>query len=179
LIALSIGERLIVSNVRDAPPLANEKPGVPLPSDDALYDAAANPDAAQGRGVGVGAGVGDGDGAGNAGDDAGGVCAETGAVPRAHAAVKAAMKVRKISPSFEVKRKKRPCELAPRTAVDAVVNAAAGAASAYAAVGSASGTLCVRVCLTGGAAGSTNHAAIKAKNATSEAMISTSGSLRL
>jgi hypothetical protein len=103
LIALSIGLRLIVSNVRDAPPLANENPAVPVPSEDALYDAAANPDAAHGRGLGEGEGVGDGDAAaicGNAGDGAGGVCANTGTVPRAHAAVKAAMKVRKVPPNF-------------------------------------------------------------------------------
>jgi hypothetical protein len=106
LIALSIGERLIVSKVRDAPPLANEKPAVPLPSDDALYDAAANPDAAHGRGLGVGDGDGEGDGDGNAGDGAGGVCADTGAMPRAHAAVKAAMKVRKIPPNFDVRESK-------------------------------------------------------------------------
>jgi hypothetical protein len=104
LIALSIGERLIVSNVRDAPPLANENPGVPIPSDELLYDAAAKPDAAHGRGEGEGDGDGEGDGngdaasEGNAADGAGGVCAATGTVPRAHAAVKAAMKVRKISP---------------------------------------------------------------------------------
>jgi hypothetical protein len=107
LIALSIGERLIVSNVRDAPPLANEKPAVPFPSDDALYDAAANPDAAHGRGVGVGEGVGDGAGDGDAGDGAGGVCAATGTVPRAHAAVKAAMKVRKTPPDFQGNKERR------------------------------------------------------------------------
>ncbi|MDP9105796.1 MAG: hypothetical protein M3N49_07670 [Candidatus Eremiobacteraeota bacterium] len=100
---MSIGWRLIVSKTRDAPPLANENPAVPLPSDDALYDAAANPDAAHGRGEGDGDGDGDGagDADGNAGDGAGGVCAATGTVPRAHAAVKAAMKVRKTPPNFK------------------------------------------------------------------------------
>jgi hypothetical protein len=110
LIAFSIGERLIVSNVRDAPPLAKENPGVPIPSDELLYDAAANPDAAHARGVGEGEGDGagdaDGDAEGNAGDGAGGVCAATGTVPRAHAAVKAAMKVRKISPVSCAKKEK-------------------------------------------------------------------------
>ncbi|HWT06081.1 MAG TPA: hypothetical protein VN224_10025 [Xanthomonadales bacterium] len=114
---MSIGVRLIVSNVRAAPPLANEKPAVPLPSDDALYDAAANPDAAHGRGLGDGEGDGDGAGDGNAGDGAGGVCAATGTVPRAHAAVKAAMKVRKISPNFEAGERKSRAQLALRTAV--------------------------------------------------------------
>jgi hypothetical protein len=124
LIALSIGERLIVSNVRDAPPLAKENPAVPFPSDDALYDAAAKPDAAHGRGVGDGDGEGDGDGdgdaaasCGNAGDGAGGVCADTGTVPRAHAAVKAAMKVRKIPPNFKAWERKSRAQLALRTAV--------------------------------------------------------------
>ncbi len=41
LIALSIGWRLMVSKTRAAPPFANEKPAVPGPSDEALYDAAA------------------------------------------------------------------------------------------------------------------------------------------
>jgi hypothetical protein len=122
LIALSIGVRLRVSNVRDAPPLANENPAVPLPSDDALYDAAAKPEAAHGRGLGDGEGDGDGAGDGNAGDGAGGVCAATGTVPRAHAAVKAAMKVRKTTPNVEQRGKKKPCELAQRTAVVAVVD---------------------------------------------------------
>jgi hypothetical protein len=122
LIALSIGERLIVSNVRDAPPLAKLNPAVPFPSDDALYDAAANPDAAHGRGDGDGEGEGDGTGDaaasdGNARDGAGGVCADTGTVPRAHAAVKAAMKVRKISPNFKVWERKSRAQLALRTAV--------------------------------------------------------------
>ena len=66
LIALSIGWRLIVSNTRDAPPLANENPAVPLPSDDALYEAAAKPEAAHGRGLGDGDGEGDGDQRGSA-----------------------------------------------------------------------------------------------------------------
>ncbi len=51
LIALSIGWRLTVSNTRAALPLTNENPAVPLPFEDALYDAAANPDAAHGRGL--------------------------------------------------------------------------------------------------------------------------------
>jgi hypothetical protein len=95
---LSIGSRLIVSNVRAAAPPANENPAVPRPSDELLYDVATKPDAAHGRGVGEGDGGGDGAGDGNAGDGDGGVCATTGTVPRAHAAVKAAMKVRKIPP---------------------------------------------------------------------------------
>jgi len=83
--------------------LANENPAVPLPSDDALYDAAANPDAAHGRGLGDGDRDGDGatDGAGAAGFGDGGVCAETGTVPRAHAAIKAAMKLRNGSPVLD------------------------------------------------------------------------------
>jgi hypothetical protein len=99
----------MVSNTREALPLANENPAVPLPSDDALYDAAANPDAAHGRGEGEGDGDGEGAGEadGNAGDGAGGVCAETGTVPRAHAAVKAAMKVRKIPPELRCKGKEK------------------------------------------------------------------------
>jgi hypothetical protein len=124
LIALSIGVRLIVSNVRAAPPLANENPGVPFPSDDELYDAAANPDAAHGRGEGDGEGEGDGAGDGdaaaidgNAGDGAGGVWADTGTAPMAHAAVKAAMKVRKISPNFKAWERKSRAQLALRTAV--------------------------------------------------------------
>jgi hypothetical protein len=103
LIALSIGWRLIVSNTRDAPPFANEKPAVPGPSDDALYDAAAKPEAAHARGVGEGDG--DGDAAGEAlgaGEGDGGVgCASAGAASSAPPTVRAAMNVRKRIPFFE------------------------------------------------------------------------------
>jgi hypothetical protein len=96
LIALSIGWLLIVSKTREAPPFANEKPFVPGPSDELLYEAAAKPEACHGRGVGVGEGVGDGAALGAAVGVAD--CAHAAVVPRAHAAIKAAMKVRKRTP---------------------------------------------------------------------------------
>jgi hypothetical protein len=109
--ALSIGCRLIVSNTRDAPPFANEKPAVPGPSDEALYDAAAKPEAAQARGVGEGDG--DGDAAGlalGAGEGAGAVgCASVSAGSASSAAaVEAAMKVRKRVPILRDDEKEKP-----------------------------------------------------------------------
>jgi hypothetical protein len=97
LIALSIGWRLIVSKVRDAPPFANENPAVPGPSDESLYDAAAKPDGT--HGFGDGEGDGDGEGAvvavapgfaGGAGGGDGAVCASAGTAHSAHAAKNAA-----------------------------------------------------------------------------------------
>jgi hypothetical protein len=98
LIAFSIGCRLIVSNTREGPPLANENPAVPGPSDDALYDAAAKPDACHARGVGEGEGEGEGadDAAGAAGAalgaaaGGGDVCAIAGRVHETHAVANAA-----------------------------------------------------------------------------------------
>jgi len=116
---------LIVSNTRDAPPFANEKPAVPGPSDDALYDAAAKPEAAHARGVGDGDGDGDGDDAGlalGAGEAAGVVgcaSANAGTAHSAPAAVKAAMKSRKRPPNLRKhgwRKEKNRTEHALRTA---------------------------------------------------------------
>lgn len=89
-----------MSKTREAPPLANENPAVPGPSDEALYDAAANPDACQARGVGEGDGVGDAAGdAAAAGAGEGVICASAGTALRTHAAVKAATSVFKTFPN--------------------------------------------------------------------------------
>jgi len=94
LIALSIGWRLIVSNTRDAPPFANEKPAVPGPSRRRVYDAAAKPEAAHARGVGDGDGDGDDAGLALGAGEAAGVVGwrerERGTAHSAPAAVKAA-----------------------------------------------------------------------------------------
>jgi hypothetical protein len=110
--------RLIVSNVRDAPPLANENPAVPGPSDESLNDVAAKPDACHARGVGEGDGAGDGAAEAAGGATAGfvlasgagvDVCATAGAALKAHAAVKAAISVFKPPPNEGAGRMQKPC----------------------------------------------------------------------
>ena len=83
------------------------------------------------------------------------VCAIAAVVPRAHAAVKAAMKVRKRSP---IERKQ--------------MRKSRAAALRYAAVASPSETDCA-VSTVRGAAGRTNHEATRAKKAIIETTIST------
>src|SRR5665213_321493 len=99
LIAFSIGCRESVSNTRDAPPFANEKPALPAPSDESLNDAAAKPEACQARGVGEGEGEGDAAALGTLAGTAGGfVCANAGTAPSAHAAANAATSVFEAAP---------------------------------------------------------------------------------